>query len=94
MAHAALIFGLEVARKASFFKERIEAVDYGLRTLNCSERLSVLRVRKKGKKGISMRQMASRVNRAAKLRTEDVLFLCKEHPQRKQHSGAGICSPL
>lgn len=49
---------------------------------------------RKGKKGISMRQMASRVNRAAKLRTEDVLFLCKEHPQRRQHLGAGICSPL
>lgn len=50
--------------------------------------------KKKGKKGISMRQMASRVNRAAKLRTDDVSFLCKEHPQRRQHSGAGICSPL
>lgn len=50
--------------------------------------------KKKGRKGIRTRQMAGRVNRTAKLRTEDVLFLCKEHPQRRQHSGAGICSLL
>lgn len=34
--------------------------------------------KKKGKKGISTRQMVGRMDRTAKLRTEDVLFLCEE----------------